>query len=57
MVTRRLIVLRQKIKASVPGGFDADDAAVVRDNAETLKVRPDATGLSDDTVARQPAMA
>jgi hypothetical protein len=42
------LVLRLEIEASAPGGFDADDAAVVRDNAKTLKFRPDATGFAED---------
>jgi hypothetical protein len=42
------LTLRLEIEATAPAGFDADDAAVVRDNAKTLKFRPDATGFAED---------
>lgn len=40
--------LRLEIEATAPQGFDPDDAAVVRDNAKSLKFRPDATGFAED---------
>jgi len=40
--------LRLEIDATAPGGFATDDAAVVRDNAKTLKFSPDATGFAED---------
>lgn len=42
------LTLRLEIEATAPGGFKADDAAVVRDNARTLKFRPEATGFSEE---------
>jgi hypothetical protein len=42
------LTLRLEIEASAPGGFSTEDAAVVRDNAKTLKFRPEATGFSED---------
>ncbi|MDB5438829.1 MAG: superfamily helicase, family [Caulobacteraceae bacterium] len=42
------LTLRLEIEATAAGGFDADDAAVVRDNAKTLKFRPEATGFSEE---------
>ncbi len=42
------LTLRLEIEATAPGGFKAEDAAVVRDNARTLKFRPEATGFSED---------
>lgn len=40
--------LRLEIEATAPQGFDPDDAAVVRDNAKSLKFRADATGFAED---------
>ncbi|WP_292046585.1 MULTISPECIES: DUF499 domain-containing protein [unclassified Brevundimonas] len=40
--------LRLEIEATAPGGFATDDAAIIRDNARTLKFRPEATGFSED---------
>jgi hypothetical protein len=42
------VTLRLEIEATASGGFATDDAAVVRDNAKTLKFRPDATGFAED---------
>lgn len=42
------VSIRLEIEASAPVGFKPEDAAVVRDNARTLKFRPDATGFSED---------
>jgi hypothetical protein len=42
------LTLRLEIEATAPAGFNTDDAAVVRDNARTLKFRPEATGFSED---------
>ena len=42
------ISLRLEIEATAPNGFKADDAAVVRDNARTLKFKPEATGFSEE---------
>lgn len=40
--------LRLEIEATAPGGFSANDAAIIRDNAKTLKFKPDDTGFSED---------
>jgi hypothetical protein len=40
--------LRLEIEATAPGGFGTDDAAIIRDNARTLKFRPEGTGFSED---------
>jgi hypothetical protein len=40
--------LRLEIEATAPNGFDVEDAAIVRDNAKTLKFRPDATGFAEE---------
>jgi hypothetical protein len=42
------VTLRLEIEATASGGFATEDAAVVRDNAKTLKFRPDATGFAED---------
>ena len=42
------LTLRLEIEATAPEGFKAEDAAVVRDNARTLKFRAEATGFSED---------
>jgi hypothetical protein len=42
------VSLRLEIEATAPGGFKPEDAAVVRDNARTLKFRPDATEFSEE---------
>jgi hypothetical protein len=42
------ISIRLEVEATAPGGFDPDDAAVVRDNARTLKFKNEATGFSED---------
>ena len=41
-------VERMLIPTLAPGGFKADDAAVVRDNARTLKFRPEGTGFAEE---------
>ncbi len=42
------VTLRLEVEATAAGGFKPEDAAVVRDNARTLKFRPEATGFSED---------
>jgi hypothetical protein len=42
------LTLRLEIEATSPAGFKAEDAAVVRDNARTLKFMPEATGFSEE---------
>jgi len=42
------MTLRLEIEATAPGGFATDDAAVVRDNARTLRFSSDSTGFSED---------
>ena len=42
------LTLRLEIEATAPDGFKAEDAAVVRDNARTLRFRPEATGFSEE---------
>lgn len=42
------VTLRLEIEATAADGFAADDAAIVRDNAKTLKFRPEATGFSEE---------
>ncbi len=42
------LTLRLEIEATSSAGFSPEDAAVVRDNAKTLKFRPEATGFSED---------
>ena len=41
------VTLRLEIEASAPAGFSTEDAAVVRDNARTLRFLPEATGFSE----------
>ncbi|MBL8553710.1 MAG: DUF499 domain-containing protein [Phenylobacterium sp.] len=40
--------LRLEIEATAPNGFDVEDAAIVRDNAKTLKFSPEGTGFAED---------
>jgi hypothetical protein len=42
------LILRLDIEATAPGGFATDDAAVVRDNARSLKFKPEGTRFSED---------
>ncbi len=42
------VTLRLDIEATAPNGFAPDDAAVVRDNARTLKFRVEDTRFSED---------
>lgn len=42
------VSLRLEIEATATGGFKPEDAAVVRDNAKTLKFRAEGTGFSED---------
>jgi hypothetical protein len=42
------VTIRVEIEATASKGFDPGDAAIVRDNARTLKFRPEATEFSED---------
>jgi Protein of unknown function (DUF499)/Swt1-like HEPN len=42
------VSLRLEIEATAPDGFKPDDAAIVRDNARTLKFRAEGTGFSEE---------
>lgn len=42
------VSLRLEIDASAAGGFSRDDASIIRDNARSLRFRPEATGFADD---------